>query len=82
VSKNTKLEELRCANNKLKSLNVSKNTKLEELRCANNKLTKLDISKNKKLKKLYCNGNSIKNPAKLIAWLEEPGHSGKVMPQK
>ena len=55
----TELQTLKCAGNKLTTLDVSKNTKLVKLDCDVNKLTKLDVSKNTKLVELDCDVNKL-----------------------
>ena len=82
VSHNAALTSLECQKNKISALNVSSNPGLETLNCANNDIQALDISHNKNLTNLQCDENLIADPAALSAWLEQPGHSGKVMPQK
>ncbi|MDE7373795.1 MAG: hypothetical protein K2M86_00460, partial [Odoribacter sp.] len=53
----TKLTELQCNSNSLKTLDLSKNTELTHLSCEVNQLTTLDVSKNTKLTTLDCNNN-------------------------
>ena len=60
LSKNTKLKNLYCDGNALKSLDVSNNTQLKRLHCSHNYLTSLDVSQNKVLNYLTCYENQIK----------------------
>ena len=53
------LDDLRCGNNQLTTLDLSKNTELFQLYCSSNQLTSLDVSKNTALKKLYCSDNQL-----------------------
>ena len=53
------LDDLRCENNQLTTLDVSKNTKLIFLYCGSNQLTTLDVSKNTALTKLNCYENQL-----------------------
>ena len=53
------LNDLRCENNQLTTLDVSKNTKLIFLYCGSNQLTTLDVSKNTALTKLNCYENQL-----------------------
>lgn len=53
------LEELKCENNNLTTLDVSKNTKLKVLHCWINNLTSLDVSKHAALVELYCDKNKL-----------------------
>ena len=86
LSKNTKLKELYCDGNALKSLDVSKNTQLQRLHCSQNYLTSLDVSQNKVLNALLCYGNQIKGvgmeqlvnslPETHEAWLTVIGKPG------
>ena len=55
----TELEELRCNNIRLESIDVSKNTMLKVLNCSGNYLTELNVSKNTMLKVLNCSGNKL-----------------------
>lgn len=59
VLTSTNLEDLRCNNNNLTSLDLSNFTKLKTLRCGENKLTSLDVSNCTLLTLLYCQTNSI-----------------------
>ncbi len=52
VSKNTKLEELNCAGNKLISLDVSQNMALKKLYCYQNKIEQIDVTKHSELTRL------------------------------
>lgn len=56
----TDLEDLYCAQNRLKTLDVSKNTKLNRLSCMKNNLAELDLKNNRELTNLYCVGNQLK----------------------
>lgn len=49
MTKNSKLMELYCDNNKLKTLNVKKNLRLDTLHCEGNKLKTLNLTKNQLL---------------------------------
>ncbi|CAG8568100.1 9830_t:CDS:2 [Paraglomus brasilianum] len=53
------LEELRCDNNQLTSIDVSKNTKLKKLKCSNNKLKEINFGNNINLEELRCNDNEL-----------------------
>ena len=55
----TKLENLNCSDNIIKSLDVSKNEALVYLFCGNNQLTALDVSKNKALEYLFCSNSQL-----------------------
>ena len=55
----TALEDLRCSDNQLNSLDVSGCTALTTLFCYNNQLTSLDVSKNTALTDLYSDGNQL-----------------------
>ena len=55
----TDLEELRCKNNQISSINLSKNTLLNTLDMTNNQLTTLDLSKNLVMENLYVEGNQL-----------------------
>ena len=57
VSKNTALETLSCANNKLTSLIL--NSAVRSLFCFGNKLTKLDLSASAAISTLYCDDNAL-----------------------
>ena len=60
VSKNTKLEILRCERNNLLTLDLSNNADLTELWCSQNTgIDDLDLSHNTRLAKLSCYGNSL-----------------------
>lgn len=59
LSKNTKLEVLQCAQNKMTRLYVSENTSLRNLECPGNQLKFLDVSKNQQLEGLYCGNNQL-----------------------
>lgn len=59
LDKNKNLEELRCSETGLKTLDVSKNKKLRILYCASNELDKIDVSHNKNLENLICFDNKI-----------------------
>lgn len=61
LSRNTKLTELVCSNNRnLASLYISENTELEQLTLSNNNsLRTLDVSRNTKLTELNCTGNQL-----------------------
>ena len=73
----TALQELRCLENQLTSLDVSKNTELQLLNCSMNQLTSLNISGNTALKLLYCYYNQLtslnisKNPELEILYCDE-----------
>ena len=70
----TALEDLRCSDNQLNSLDVSGCTALTTLFCYNNQLTSLDVSKNTALTWLQCDNNQLtsldvsKNTALEILW--------------
>ncbi|GAA3402258.1 leucine-rich repeat domain-containing protein [Paenibacillus hodogayensis] len=53
------LEQLDCAYNQLKELDISRNTRLVALECSGNQLTSLDTSRNPFLKRLICNTNEM-----------------------
>ncbi|MFD0711983.1 leucine-rich repeat domain-containing protein [Paenibacillus sp. GCM10027626] len=53
------LEQLDCAYNQLKELDISRNTRLLALKCAGNQLISLDTSHNPFLQRLNCNTNEI-----------------------
>ncbi|CAM3542351.1 T9SS type A sorting domain-containing protein [Aequorivita lipolytica] len=53
------LENLRCNNNELTSINVSQNGNLESLYCNNNQLTSLYLPQNSNLKLLFCHNNQL-----------------------
>ncbi len=53
------LDELRCPQNQLTSLDVSSNRFLTLLRCQNNQLTNLDVSNNPALTDLICHNNQL-----------------------
>jgi Leucine-rich repeat (LRR) protein len=55
----TALEDLRCNDNQLNSLDVSGCTALTTLFCYNNQLTSLDVSKNTALTWLQCDNNQL-----------------------
>ena len=55
----TDLEQLRCKNNQISSINLSKNTLLNKLDMTNNQLTTLDLSKNLVMEYLYVEGNQL-----------------------
>ena len=55
----TDLEQLRCKNNQISSINLSKNTLLNKLDITNNQLTTLDLSKNLVMEYLYVEGNQL-----------------------
>ena len=55
----TALEDLRCSDNQLNSLDVSGCTALTTLFCYNNQLTSLDVSKNTALTWLQCDNNQL-----------------------
>ena len=55
----TDLEQLRCKNNQISSINLSKNTLLNKLDMTNNQLTALDLSKNLVMEYLYVEGNQL-----------------------
>ena len=55
----TALEDLRCNDNQLNSLDVSGCTALTTLFCYNNQLTSLDVSKNTALTRLQCDNNQL-----------------------
>ena len=55
----TALEDLRCSDNQLNSLNVSGCTALRELNCSSNQLTSLNVSGCTALTNLYCNNNLL-----------------------
>ena len=55
----TALEELICANTRIKKLDISKNTNLRQLNCSNTWVTKLDVSMNLALEGLYCTTTKI-----------------------
>ena len=55
----TSLTILRCAENKLTSLDVSQNTILGKLYCVKNKLISLDVSLNTGSDELYCYSNKL-----------------------
>ena len=57
LSKNTKLQDVRCNSNNLETLNVSECTNLIRLDCYWNSLTTLDVSQNTALQTLKCNNN-------------------------
>ena len=79
VSKNLKLNEIRCEKNKLTKLDVSKNTKLEILTCWNNPIESLDVSNNPELVTLSCGKTKItsldisKNTKLTTLWAENLG---------
>ena len=56
-----KLQQLRCGNNQIKSLDVSKNTELTTLVCYENELKVLDVSNNTALTELSCYSNMLKS---------------------
>jgi len=56
---NTKLKDLNCEDNQIKTLDLSNNTALENLICGDNQLTSLDVSKNTALVYLYCRDNLL-----------------------
>ena len=55
----TALTTLKCAYNKLPSLDVSHNTALEYLKCSSNQLPSLDVSHNTALTDLLCDSNQL-----------------------
>ncbi|NMW85290.1 hypothetical protein HKO22_06005 [Peptoniphilus sp. AGMB00490] len=55
----TKLEELDCETNSLRTLDLSKNLTLRKLHCGYNSLRTLDLSHNLTLEELNCQVNSI-----------------------
>ena len=57
----TALTTLKCAYNKLSSLDLSQNTALNYLYCNNNQLTGIDVSMNTALKTLSCYSNQLMN---------------------
>ncbi|EGT4695718.1 cell wall-binding repeat-containing protein, partial [Clostridioides difficile] len=59
VIENSKLDELNCRKNNLKSLDITKATNLTTLLCFENELTSLNLSKNQKLKILKCDYNNL-----------------------
>lgn len=59
ISKNTKLTEFNCDENKISTLSLTTNTELKTLSCKNNLLKKIDVSKCAKLVKLDAQGNQI-----------------------
>ena len=59
LSKNTRLEVLQCAQNKLTRLYVSDNIVLRTLECPGNQLKFLDVSKNQQLEGLNCGNNQL-----------------------
>lgn len=67
---------------KVSSIDLSTLPELYNLQVDNNDLTSLDISNNPKLCMLACQRNNISDTSLLEAWLEKPGHSGTVLPQK
>lgn len=60
-SKNIKIRQIECYDNKLTSLNLTKNTALSYLDCFTNQLKTLDISQNKLLTIVYCYENLLTN---------------------
>ncbi len=61
VSKNTKLQWLRCSNTALTSIDLSANTELIELECNNSRLEQLNLTNNLKLRYLKCMVNRLKS---------------------
>ena len=61
MSHNTKLDNLSCYENQLRSLDLSHNTHLICLYCTNNQLSELDLSHNTYLKFLYCGSQKRDN---------------------
>ncbi|MDR2407452.1 MAG: hypothetical protein LBE13_04985 [Bacteroidales bacterium] len=59
LSKNTKLTDLDCSQNKITTLDLSNNNKLKYFKCYNNKISSLNLSNNTELTKLDCNNNKI-----------------------
>lgn len=59
LSKNPKLKELECSNNKLPELDVSVLSDLEKLKCKWNAITSLDLSQTTKLVELDCSNNKL-----------------------
>lgn len=59
VSKNTKLEYLKCAGNILEQLDLSANIQLSYINCSINNLTKLDVSNNSALITINAPGNLL-----------------------
>lgn len=57
VSKNKKLQVLKCYGNAISKLNLKNNKHLVTLSCSDNYLSELDLSHNKKLKILNCGEN-------------------------
>ena len=55
----TALTTLKCAYNKLSSLDLSQNTALNYLYCNNNQLSSLDVSQNTALTELDCSSNQL-----------------------
>ena len=68
VTKNKKLQVLKCYNNAISKLNLKKNRQLVTLSCSDNYLKKLNLSNNKQLENLDCGENrniKIKGAKKL-----------------
>ena len=59
VSKNTKLTNLDCSNNKLTGLNISGNAKLFSLTCDYNQLTGIDVTNKPELSYFDCDYNQL-----------------------
>ena len=59
LSKNTKLIELDCTNNKLTKLALGGCKNLEKLDCTGNSIKTLNVTANKKLKQLYVSNNKL-----------------------
>ena len=61
LSHNTKLVDVECTRNDIKTLNVSKNPNMKTLYCEGNQIETLDLSNNPKLEIVYCRTNKLKN---------------------
>jgi hypothetical protein len=59
VSKNFKLKDLFCRQNKLKSLDLSNNSELELLACESGELQSINLGSKPKLTKIFCAGNKL-----------------------
>ena len=59
MSNNVLLEDLKCEECQIATLNVSKNVKLTRLSCHSNQLTSLDVSNNVQLAYLHCPQNKL-----------------------
>lgn len=59
LSRNPRLKELECSNNKLPELDVSALPDLEKLKCKWNAITSLDLSQTTKLVELDCSNNKL-----------------------